>query len=263
MFSVARTFIVGHYCRIVSKHRAKTTYPETLSLNLSDLLAAARLIRVAIIDDERFPWKEALESRDCKVTYYPDYTKPIKQANQKIKVHDLASQDVIICDIHGIGSAIYPGVDGIGVMEELRKKHPLHIICAYTGNPGAIYSKMKKQDTLDMVFSKDWELDDFLLNFDEIAKIFTSPRYRWEFIRKRLTHLEVSEKKISEVRRMFVENVLLSQMLKHRFSCSAGETKHLILSSSSSVDLKALIKFGIGAAELAGLVSPFVLEATK
>jgi hypothetical protein len=62
---------------------------------------------------------------------------------------------------------------------------------------------------------------------------------------------------------MFVENVLLSQMLKNRSNYNSNEAKGLILSSSSSFELATLAKFGIGVGEVASLISPFVLEATK
>lgn len=263
MFARMKKRGIHLYCTILARHRAKTTYPETLAINLSDLLASPRPIKVAIVDDQPFPWKDALESRGCRVAYFSDYTKPIKQANQKIKAHDLSSHDIIICDIHGVGSALYPGVDGLGVIEELRRRNPLHVICAYTGNPGAIYSRLKRQDALDMVFSREWEIDDFLLNFDQVVQIFTSPKVRWEFIRKRLVHLGLSEREIGGVQRMFVENTLLSQMLNQRFHSDADETRRLICSSPSRFDVASMAKFGIGAAELAGLVSPFVLEAVK
>lgn len=263
MFEEMKKKGIHLYCTILARHRAKTTYPETLTVNLSDLLASPRPIKVAIVDDRPFPWKDALESRGCRVTYLPDYTKPIKQADQKIKAHDLSSHDIIICDIHGVGSALYPEIDGLGVIEELRRKNPLHVICAYTGNPGAIYSRFKRQDALDMVFSKEWGIDDFLFNFDQVARIFTSPKFRWDFIRRRLVYLGLSEREISGVQRVFVENTLLSEMLNQRFHSDAVDTKRLICNTPSRIDVASLAKFGIKAAELASLVSPFILEAGK
>ena len=251
-------WITQKYCRVVSGYKARSTYPEGLTIDLTELISKPRPTKVAIIDNEKFPWIEALQNRQCEVNYFSDYTKPIKQANQKVKAISFAFSDIIICDIHGVGSAIYPELDGIGVMEELRRKHPLHVIAAYTGNPGAIYSKMKKKDTLDAVFSRDWEIDDFLFNFDELLKIFRSPKNRWEFIRRRLSHLEVGEKRIAEIQKAFVEKVLMSQMLKERFSCSAEETKRILTSSPSNISPITLAKFGIGTAEFASLISPFL-----
>lgn len=267
MFNVANTVntvkqkIVTLYSKLLAKHRSKTIYPEALELDLNELLSMRRKIRVAIIDDEEFPWKEALENRGCKVVYFPDYTKPISQVNQKTKVHDLSSYDLIICDIHGIGKAVYPGKEGIGVIEEVRMKNPLHVIAAYTGNPGVIYSKMKKQDTLDMVFSRDWDDNDFLLNFDELIKVFSFPRQRWDFIRRRLAHLGVGNNKIDEIRIAFVEQVIFGQLLKQRFQYSLEKTRELVLSSSQSIDIIGLAKFGINATKIASLISPFVLES--
>jgi CheY-like chemotaxis protein len=258
-----KTWAVGAYCKLVARHRAKTTYPESLSLDLSELLTKPRPIRVVIVDDKPFPWVDALENRGCNVTCLSDYTRPLRQANQKLKTHELKSYDIIVCDIHGVGSAIYPGIEGIGVMEELRRKNPLHVIAAYTGNPGAIYSKMKRQNALDAVFSRDWGVDDFLLNFGELTKVFSSPRNRWEFIRRRLAHLEVGEKKIADIQRSFVEQVLFGQMLRQQFRCDAAQTREFLLTPASSFDPMELVKFGIGAAELAGLLSPLFMEASK
>lgn len=263
LFENTKNWVIQNSCRLIARHRSKGAYPETLTLDLGELLSKSRQIKVAIIDDQRFPWVEALESRNCQVHYYQDYTKPVKQANQKTKVISVQSSDIIICDIHGVGSAIYPGVDGIGVMEELRRKHPFHVIAAYTGNPGVIYSRMKKRDALDAVFSRDWAIDDFLFNFDELVKVFHVPKNRWDFIRRRLDHLGVSEKRIAEIQRLFVENVLLGQLLKQKFHYSADQTRELLLSSSTGLDPVAFAQFGIKAAELAGLVSPLLLEATQ
>ncbi len=246
--------------KAIARHKSKRTYPESIEIGLSDLISTPRKINVAIIDDKEFPWKDALENRGCAVTYFSDYIKPVTQANQKTKVHNLSSFDIIICDIHGVGSSIYPGMEGLGVMEELRKKNPFHVIAAYTGDPGAIYSKSKRHNLLDFVFSRDWVDDDFLLNFDELMKIFNSPKYRWEFIRKRLCYLGVGENKIDEIRIVFVEKVILGQMLKQRLNISLIKTKELVVSPPQSLDLLGLAKFGIGTAEIGSLLTPFILD---
>lgn len=247
------------YCSVVARIKSQKTYPESLSVDLDELLGKPRKIRVAIIDDQPFPWKDALEGRGCRVNYFPDYIKPIKQTNQKVKVHDLGSYDIIICDIHGVGSTMFPQVEGIGVIEDLRRKYPLHVIAAYTGNPGAIYSRLKRQDSLDMVFSRDWQVDDFLLNFDELAKIFRSPRHRWNFVRKRLNYLDIGEEKIESFRKSFVESVLLGGMLRTKFKWDAEKTRELVVASSRqpSVDYASLAKLGIGVAQIVKLVNPF------
>lgn len=263
MLKRTSSFIREIYYRQLSEFKSRTTYPEALDIDLSELLSKPRAIKVAIIDNEPFPWTEALESRGYEVTYYPDYTKPIKQAGQKLKLINPEAADVILCDIHGVGSAVFPGLDGLGVLENLRKSLPLHVIAAYTGDPGSIYKKLKKQDTLDMVFSRDWQIEDFLLNLEELSKIFKDPKNRWAFIRRRLEHLNIGEKRIQEVQRTFVRNVLQSQALKQKLHYSAPEIQRLVTESETKIGLAAFTSAGIKAAEIASLVSPFILEASK
>jgi hypothetical protein len=252
--------LIYSYCKLVSKVKSKNTFPDDLALDLNKLISQPRLIKVAIIDNKPFPFTEAIESVNCKVSFYNDYTKPIVQAKQKIKTHNFKDQDIIICDIHDVGGAMYPGHEGIGVIENLRKKHPFHIIIAYTGNPGIIAEKLKKPTTIDGTFPKEWEVDDFLFNFEELLKALNNPKNRWEFIRRRLKHLEVDDKRILEIQQAFVENVLMSQMLNQKFLFKASDIKNLSDSSNPSFDPIKFIKFGINASELAALVSPFILD---
>lgn len=257
--------IILRYCSLKAKLKSNKIYPEDLNLDLNNLLMKPREIKVVIIDDTPFPWKDAIESRGCSVTYHTDYTKPISQANQKLKIHDLSSYDIIICDIHGVGGGIYPGAEGLEVIEDIRRKNPLHVIAAYTGNPGVIYSRMKHQNALDMVFSKDWEIDDFLLNFDELIKIFNTPQQRWKFIRERLSYLDVGEQNIEKIRKKFVEDVLISQMLRSKFKWRADETRQNIinLNTSNSISLADIAKISIAASQIYKLMSPFLMEASK
>lgn len=240
----------------IVKYKSSKTYPETLTINLENLLEKQRRLKVAIIDDESFPWSDALESGGAKVSIFNDYCKPITQANQKTKIIDFSNFDIIICDVRGVGSTIYPTLEGVGVIGDLRKRYPFHVIIAYTGNPGAISSKLKKNECLDMIFVKDWELEDFLFNFDKLTEIFKHPAARWKFIRKRLSHLDIGEKEIEMFRRSFVEDVLLVNMLREKFKWTPEQTKELILKSSKRdiVECETLVKFGLTGVQITKLL---------
>lgn len=261
MFKQRVNFVKIKLYKIIASYKSKETYPESIDLNLDDLLAKPRKIKVAIIDDAQFPWTEAIENRGCLVYYYQDYTKPIVQSNQKIKTISVNSSDIIICDINGVGSAIYPGLDGVGVIDELRKKHPFHVIIAYTGNPGAIHSKLKSKTALDGIMVRDWGIDDFLFNFDEVLKIYKSPAKRWKFIQDRLKHLDLRDKEIDGIRRKYVENILLSKLLNEKLNFSPEATQE-ILTKEEKIDLGVLAKIGLNAIEACNLLSPFILSAS-
>lgn len=251
----ARLFCIG-----LAKYRARRTYPDSLELDLKELLSDPRPLRVAIIDDQPFPWKNALETRGCRVTVYSDYTKKITQPNQRLKAIDLSAQDIIICDINGVGTSLYPGSEGISIIEDLRRKNPLHVIAAYTGSPGTIYSKLKRQDALDTVFVRDWSVEDFLFNFDALLDIFRKPKDRWVFIRRRLSYLNINDTKIDQVRLAFVENVLLCQFLRQKFNFSAEKTQQLVIEAERDINIGAIAHGAVKVTELAALVSPFVFK---
>lgn len=174
------------YYSWLASHRAKSIHPDDISVELSELFDEAREIRVAIIDDVEFHWMDAIRQKGCRVEYFFDYTRPLRQANQKLRPIDFGSYDLVICDIHGVGGQIYPGLDGLGVFEDLRRKNPLQVIVAYTGDPGEIIRRARKKDVVDATFCRDWSPEDFLFNIDEILKIYKTPKHRWGFIAKGL-----------------------------------------------------------------------------
>lgn len=242
-----------------SRREAIKTHPDTLTLDIEDLLGNRREIKVAIIDNDPFPWVEAIKQRGCKVEHFYDYAKPVSQSNQKIKVIDLSSYDIVFCDINDVGESVYPGLGGIGVLGDIRQKNPLQVILAYTGDPGSIAKRMKNKDAIDGVFCRDWALEDFLFNLDEVLKIFRSPKQRWDFVRRRLAYLEVPGVTVERVRQKYVENVLYARYLKERLNISAPETKSLILSSGeSNIDYVGLVSYGISAGKAIGLITPYI-----
>lgn len=247
-------------CKAIARYKSENTYPDSLNLDLQDLFTQKRKIKIAIIDNEPFPWREALESRGYSVTIFDDYTKSIKQGNQKVKTHNFATFDIVICDINDIGTNLYPGTHGVGVLEELREKLPLHVIAAYTGSAGRVHSKMSKLSTIDFLISKEWSEEDFLLNLSQLVNIFKIPKNRWEFIRKRLQHLSLSDTQINEIRIHFVENVILGRLLRTKFNCSSEETKKLVMSPNRRIRIFSAINTGVKTAELASFVSPFFMS---
>lgn len=245
---------------LVVKYKSRNTYPDLLTVNFESIFGKQRKLKIAVIDDDDFPFTDALEARGAggKVQHFSDYTKPLKQAQQKSKPIDLSNYDIIFCDISGVGSSIFPSLEGIGVIDDLRIKYPFHVIVAYTGNPGLISSKLKKADCVDHIFSKDWQLDDFLLNFDKLVEIFKFPKARWIFIRKRLSFLDVGEKEIESFRRSFVEHVLLANILKNNFDWNPEQTRNMLIDSSnrSQIECETLVKLGITGLQITKLITP-------
>lgn len=245
--------------RTWAKWKSYSTHPESIELDLLSLLTKRQPIRVAIIDDQHFPFINALEAEGCFVKYFVDYSRKTSKKNDKQKLIDLKNFDIIICDIHNIGAQIYPKNEGISVLEDLRLKHPLKVILAYTADPGIIFTKLKQADTLDKTFAKEWEVDDFLFNFREILDIFTKPKNRWEFIQRRLTHLGLAQQKINTIQKVFVEHVLLFQKLSTLPTFNEAHTLQVISDSASRIDLKTPLVISVKAIEIAQIFLPLIV----
>lgn len=250
------TFAKKKFCRIYARLKAPKTYPDKLSLNISDFLSKPVSLNIAIIDDEEFVYKDAILSKGHKVTQYESYFIK-KPRRDNLTPIDLSKYDIILCDINGVDAGVYSGSDGLSVMSDIREKYPLHVIAAYTGSPGSIYKRESfKTDLLDKIFSRDWEVDDFLLNLQRLTDIFIKPKDRWNFIKKRLCYLGVDEEKIDKVRIVFSENILYGKMLNEKFKFSPEESYAAVSDSENRINISELTNYGITAIKIGSLLKP-------
>lgn len=246
------------YCGI----KSKSTYPEDLKNGIDDILRGARKIKVAVIDDHDFPYDDTLTNEGCHVKCHKKITKDIVQAGQKLKTISLGNPDIIFCDINGVGEELYMDYKGLGVIENLREKHPFSAIYAYTGSPGFVSTRLKNSRVIDGIFAKEWLAEDFLFNFNKAKKKFTCPSERWIFLRDRLAYLDASEKKIDELRAAYVKSILKSRVLHQRMGMDSSEIINLISGENGSgLDVVYWTKFGIkSAAEIYSIFSPLMSE---
>jgi len=238
--------------RCWAKYKSKSVYPDQIEVDFENLLGAPKKLKIAVIDDAEFPWKDALEVKGHSVDVFEDYTKSIKQEGQRVKAYTFSKYDIVLCDIDGVGMMLYPGAEGVAVISDIREKNPMQVIAAFTGKPAKLLdpSTGRNITAIDKTFQRDWSVDDFLFNFSKLSCIFHKPSERWEFIRERLLHVGVSESKISEMQRTFVENVLLTKLLREKFSWSQADIKRIALESERQVDPVILAKIGVSSGKL-------------
>lgn len=233
-----------NYYKLMSSLRSKAIYPDDIDIDIQAFFAKPSTLKIAVIDDSDFPWVQTLESKGHSVNVFRDYHKTSTKASRKrLQAYDLSSFDVIFCDIEGVGALAYPGSEGIGVIQDLRERNPLHIIVAFTGSPARLLDPKtgKNLTAVDSVFQRDWGVDDFLLNFNSIMKIFLEPKERWKFIRSRLVHLDLSESKIMTAQRAFTQNVLFLKYLGESTNISKNSIQKIILKSEKNVDVRGAV----------------------
>lgn len=246
----------------ICNHQSKTKYPEDLKNEITDLNLNPRKLKVVVIDDSGFPYEDALESLDCQVKIYKKYTKDIIQPNQKFKPISIGQPDIIFCDINGIGEEIYKDYKGLGVIEHLREKYPFTAIYAYTGTPELITNKLKDQSIIDGTFAKEWSIEDFLINFKRVRKIFFDPAERWSFLRARFKHLKTTDRKLDELRISYVRKILFAKYSNKSLNLASNEIKDIINENSNNhIDIIYLSKLGIStASQVFSLFFPLLSE---
>lgn len=248
------------YCQIkfyaiLAAYNAKKTQPEDIKFDISTLVKSSRKIKIAVIDDDQFPWEDALNETGFETSTFKDYTLPLKQSNQKIKSINLEKYDAIIVDINGIGTEIFKDSQGLGVIESLREKFPFKVIIAYTASPGIIITK-RKDNIVDAVFSKDWSEDDFLFNTRKIKDILSTPQKRWLFLEKRLREIGATEKQILNVKISFTKSMLFYKYIGKRPSKTEDEMEKIIIDSENLLNTTNLLQVGKYALKISEIILP-------
>jgi CheY-like chemotaxis protein len=250
-----------HACKLIAAWIARSKFPDDLRVDRLRGKIGERIVSVAVIDDEPFPYIDPLEQLGYKIKIFNDYTRPKKQSTQKLKAESFDGFDIILCDIHGVGQAAFHELEGLQVMKTLREQFPFKVIIAYTGTPGDIASRLKPTSTVDGIFAKEWGIDDFLTNFLAISEIFKIPAKRWMFLKRRLEHLDVGEAKISQLRDSFVRYHLMCQLLTRKTSLTEADMKPIIEDVGATRALANIAASGVKVIELLQLIAP--LYATK
>lgn len=255
------------FYKFVASLRSKTIYPDDLDIDINAFFDRPLSLKVAVVDDSDFPWVQTLESKGHTVNVFKDYHKAnTKTSQRKLQAFDLNKFDIVFCDIEGVGAKAYPGLEGVGVIQDIRELNPLQVIVAFTGSPARLLDPRtgKNFTALDAVFQRDWEVDDFLLNFNSLVKIFTAPKQRWKFLRGRLVHLDLSESKITSVQRAFTENVLLLKYLGEKSKVSKNEIQKIVVNSEKRVDIKGVVESSAVAVKAINIASSlFIFNSFK
>lgn len=255
------------YYRLMASLRSRVVYPDDIDIDTRAFFERPVSLKIAVIDDNEFPWVDTLESKGHSVSVFNDYHKTSTKASQKkLQSYKLHSYDIVFCDIEGVGLLAYPGLEGVGVIQDLRELNPLQVIVAFTGSPARLLDPKtgKNYTAIDSIFQRDWELEDFLLNFNSLTKIFAAPKQRWKFLRVRLVHLDFSESKITMIQRAFTANLLFLKYLGERTNIPKSEIKQIILDSEKRVDVKGVVDTAAVAVKAVNIVSSvFFVDALK
>lgn len=205
-----------------------------LNLNSASLNDRERkLFKIAIIDDEDFYFKEQLVNLGFNITKYDDV--------QNLDM--LASYDLIISDIKGVGKRFNAEFEGAFLLSQLKKKYPYKEFAAYTGS--AYDPRISSLLNGIQVIKKDYPIEDWANAIDSLIKLVGDPKQIWLKIRK-----DLLDKNVSLIELIYLEDEYVKRVLKnkgfHDFPSSSEvkglspEIKNLIMTLSTTLLSKIL-----------------------
>lgn len=168
-----------------------------LNLNSARLNNRERCnFKIAIIDDEDFYYKEQLSRLGFNITKYDD----IQDLNM------LASYDLIISDIKGVGKHFDSEFEGAFLLSELKKMYPYKSFAAYTGS--AYDPRITEFLSGILVIKKDYSIDEWTSAIDSLIRNVGDPKQIWIKIRRNLLDMDVSLLQLTYLEDEFVDRVI-------------------------------------------------------
>lgn len=168
-------------------------------LDVKRLVDAHKKFQIAVIDDMNFPYTAILKKRG----YWLDFRGNLDN------VENLSTYPIVVCDIQGVATSVFPEGQGLQLCKEIRKKFINKYIIIYSSSSIPI-ENANFAFYVDRVVPKDASIDywDNVLSkgIDEVS----SPYKTWIKIRNYLSREEISTKQILRCEekyiKYFVEN---------------------------------------------------------
>ena len=178
-------------------------YRKVSELNGSSILKGITLselkrrFKILIIDDEEFPFLEALKKHEYLITHKKDLD----------DLSDAEAYKIILCDIRGVGKALGTDYDGAYLIKQLKVMYPDKTIIAYTANPYDPTFEEFLGYAVKTVFKGSFALDDWSTLLDQLLFEIVDPVKLWEETRKQLLNAGVSTFDVAKYESKYVQAV--------------------------------------------------------
>lgn len=138
-------------------------------------------VSICVIDDQPFAPQTNLLNYGYRINAIGDI-KSIKE---------IASYDLILCDIMGVGRHFDERLQGASVIAEIRRCHPEKVIVAYTGAALNQFAARQANSLANDLIKKDADIEDWIQKLDEYTTIILNPYDVWQRVRNDLVNREV------------------------------------------------------------------------
>lgn len=187
-------------------------------------------IQIAVIDDKPFDYASNLKKRGYHLVF---------KESEIESLDELSHYPVIVCDIHGVASNLYPIGQGLQLCKEIRKKYFNTYIILYSSSAIPIDSADYAL-VVDKVIPKNASLDSWDETLNQGVETVCSPSKTWVRVRNWLSKKEISTEQIMEFENKYIKTIIAKN------------------SESKNMDLLTSIKIINIALEGAGLIEKLI-----
>jgi DNA-binding NarL/FixJ family response regulator len=178
---------------------------EKTKLSIDKIVPQRRNIRILLIDDEANFIPDALKRIDyINVTHIKDFT----------KTDDLENYQVILCDIHNIGTDLHKDQQGLAVYKQIKKIYPYKIVALYSAHNPNDFGHVTSDD---IVINKPVEPTELANKIDKITERFWQPKTAWKYIETESINKQLNHREIAIIEDMFVRSFLNNQNNQFEF----------------------------------------------
>src|SRR5262249_39195366 len=78
--------------------------------------------KIAVIDDKRFDHKQRLERNNFQIRIFRDI----------FAIPEIEDYPIVCCDIHGVGLNLDTELQGVHIINQIKRNYPTKVIVAYT-----------------------------------------------------------------------------------------------------------------------------------
>lgn len=198
-------------------------------LKQTDLSKLKRQFDILIIDDDEFPLLEDLKRHEYNITYKTDIS----------DLKDVASYQIILCDINGVGRFLGSDNDGAYLSNQIKKKYPDKIVISYTADNFSPKNQ-KYLGIVDKIIPKGTSVEDWAALLEETIKMLADPIITWKKIETQLLNANIPTKKIALIEQKYVKYVKKNKLKSLEKLCDGTSEVENILNASLPIIIKIL-----------------------
>lgn len=137
-------------------------------------------VKILIVDDNDFEYKNEMMNFDFN----------LKTVDDIAQLDFVSNYDIIICDIRGVGKKLGYKFEGVGLINDLKKKYPYKLYGVYTGNDVSL--EMSAMLDGVKILPKNLDKEDWKGILDQLVKEVLDPQTLWMKMRSYLLNEGVS-----------------------------------------------------------------------